>query len=121
MGNWGSQESSNCVNPKDMRFTHEDINSKFTDGVTKLEDTVADIRAGSLDPKNLGPLDVHRGQNGEIWCENNRRLWVLRRAGVRSIEVKYKNNDFRSRSLGDQTREKLRDANFLPRIRGSAA
>nr|ADE77280.1 unknown [Picea sitchensis] len=121
MGNWGSQESSNCVNPKDMRFTQEDISSKFSNGGDRLEETVANIRAGRLDPKRLGPLEVHRGQNGEIWCENNRRLWVLRMSGIRSIEVKYKNNDFKSRSLGDQTREKLRDANFLPEIRGSAA
>lgn len=120
-GSSSSSGNSSSVNPKDLRFTQKDINgffSKSHSGVS-VSDVVADIKAGNLDPSSLGPLDVHRGSDGEIWCENNRRLWAFRQAEVPSVDVKYKNNDSRSRCLDDKTKDKLRDPNYLPKIRGS--
>jgi len=113
---------SSSVDTKSLRFTQDSIKGSFSKGNlsgVKLQDAVADIKAGKLDPSSNGPLNVHKGQKGELWCENNRSLFVAREAGVPSVEVKVKSSDFKSRTLGDTTREKLGDPNFFPRVRGS--
>jgi len=113
---------TSSVDTNSLRFTQESIKSSFSKGNmsgVKLQDAVADIRAGKLDPASNGPLNVHKGQKGELWCENNRSLFVAKQAGVPSVEVKIKSSDFKSRSLGETTKEKLGDPNFFPKVRGS--
>lgn len=110
------------VDPKSLRFTQDSVKSSFSKGNmsgVKLQDAVADIKAGKLDPSSNGPLHVHKGQKGELWCENNRSLFVARQAGVPSVEVQVKSSDFKSRTLGDTTKAKLSDPNFYPKVRGS--
>nr|ABK25113.1 unknown [Picea sitchensis] len=106
-------------NPKDLHFTQESIKDSFSkahSGV-KLQDTVADIKAGKLDPSSWGPLTAHEGEDGRLWCENNRRLWVTRQADLPVVNVKIKSNDFISRRLGEETKEKLSDSEYLPKVR----
>ena len=116
-----NSQKYDLVDPKELQFTQESIKDSFTkahSGV-KLQDTVSDIKAGRLDPSSLGPLAAHRGNDGGLWCENNRRLYVYREVGVPSVPVKIKSNDFISRRLGEETREKLSDPNFVPKVRSS--
>jgi len=115
-----SQVGHFSADPKSLHFTQESIKGSFSKGPmsgVKLHDAVAEVKAGSSRPASSG-LQVHRGQNGELWCENNRSLYVARQAGVPSVDVKVNSNDFKSRRLGDTTKDKLKDPNFLPTIRG---
>jgi len=116
-----SQVGHFSADPKSLHFTQESIKGSFRKGPmsgVKLHDAVAELKAGSSRPASSG-LQVHRGQNGELWCENNRSLYVARQAGVPSVNVKVNSNDFKSRRLGGTTKDKLRDPNFLPTIRGA--
>ena len=129
MGNLTSNESSlwgsnshgiSCsVDPKELCFTQEDINGSFSKRhrSVRVSDVVADIKAGKLYPSRLGPLDMHRGSSGEIWCENNQSLWAFWHADVPPVDMKYKNNDYKSRLLDDKTKNMLEDPNYLPKIR----
>jgi len=109
------------VDPDSLRFTQESISDSFTGdhcGV-KLEDTIKDIKTGKLDPKSLGTLEVHKGYNDQLFCENNRRLFVLREAEVPEVDVKVKNNDYLSRRYGKETKDTLSNPEFVPKVRDS--
>jgi len=111
--------SHDICDPRNLQFTQESIKDSFSkahNGV-KLEDTVSDIKGGRLDFSHMGHLEVHEGDDGRLWCENNRRLWVARQAGLPAVDVKIKSNDFKSRRLGEQKRENFSDPDFLPKVR----
>eukprot|EP01018_Ginkgo_biloba_P002498 Gb_02988 [translate_table: standard] len=103
------------VDPKNLRFTQLTIARHFSPphNEDELPVVVEKIKRG-FDLSKFEPLEVHR-DDGITWCEDNRRLYVLRKAGVRRIKVKVKHNTFLSRS---QDRDKLRDPDFLPKMRG---
>ncbi|KAH9313126.1 hypothetical protein KI387_028161, partial [Taxus chinensis] len=108
------------MNPEQLRFTQPNIAPYFRNPThpsvahPSVEETVTLIREGHLDPAVFGELTVHRDKEGVVWCEDNRRLYVLREAGIKSVKVKFNNNDFKSRI---QDKEKLNDPAFMPRIR----
>lgn len=87
-----SQVGHFSADPKSLHFTQESIKGSFSKGPmsgVKFHDAVAEVKAGSSRPASSG-LQVHRGQNGELWCENNRSLYVARQAGVPSVDGKFK-------------------------------
>ncbi|KAH9313128.1 hypothetical protein KI387_028163 [Taxus chinensis] len=109
-------EKRAVMNPKELRFTQPDIAPYFRNPtLPSVEDAVTLIRQGRLDPAVFGDLTVHRDRDGVVWCENNRSLYVLRKAGIKSVKVKLINNDFRSRC---QDKTQLNDPAFMPSIRG---
>eukprot|EP01018_Ginkgo_biloba_P002496 Gb_00537 [translate_table: standard] len=65
-----------------------------------------------VDPTNL------RDKDGIMRCENNQRLWVWRKAGVRSIKVKVKSNDFLPRRQNNEDIANMIDPNAFSNIRG---
>ncbi|GLJ08610.1 hypothetical protein SUGI_0092270 [Cryptomeria japonica] len=113
-------EKRAVVNPKNLRFTQLDIAPSFTDPEhPKVIEAISLILRHQLDPAVFGELTVHRDkQLGVVWCENNRRLYVLRKAGIPSVRVKFVNNDYMSRRIKDADKITLNDPDFMPRIRG---
>ncbi|KAH9313129.1 hypothetical protein KI387_028164, partial [Taxus chinensis] len=107
------------MNPKQLRFTQPNIAPNFKNPtLPSVEDAANLIRQRRLDPAVFGELTVHKDKEGVVWCEKNRSLYALRAAGVPSVKVKLKNNDFRSRC---QDKKKLNDPDFKPRIRGGTS
>ncbi|GLJ08602.1 hypothetical protein SUGI_0092140 [Cryptomeria japonica] len=113
-------EKRAVVNPKNLRFTQLDIAPSFTDPEhPKVKEAISLILRHQLDPAVFGELTVHRDkQLGVVWCESNRRLYVLRKAGVPSVRVKFVNNDYMSRRMKDADKITLNDPDFMPTIRG---
>ncbi|GLJ08625.1 hypothetical protein SUGI_0092520 [Cryptomeria japonica] len=107
------------VNPKNLRFTQLDIGPSFADPeCPKVKEAISLILRHQLDPAVFGDLTVHTDKEGVVWCENNRRLYVLRKAEVPSVRVKFVNNDYISRRIKEADKIKLNDPAFMPRIRG---
>eukprot|EP01018_Ginkgo_biloba_P002656 Gb_27209 [translate_table: standard] len=108
------------VDPSDLRFTQPTIASHFSPpyGEDPLPDVLAKMKRGLINTSVFEPLLVHTDKDGIMRCENNRRLWVLRKAGVPSIKVKIRRNDFLSRSQKDEDIARMNDPDFFPKIRG---
>ncbi|RUS20773.1 hypothetical protein BC937DRAFT_94421 [Endogone sp. FLAS-F59071] len=71
------------LDPSQVRYTQENIFDKFTNNIP-IKDTLHDILHGFLDADDLPPIRVWLHE-GEWYSLDNRRLWVLRRAGVECI------------------------------------
>ncbi|GLJ08598.1 hypothetical protein SUGI_0092100 [Cryptomeria japonica] len=114
-----STEKRTSMNPDALRFTQLSIKSTFKDAkYPTVKESVSLIKRGKLDPAVYGELTVHRDKQGDVWCENNRRLYVLRKAEVHSVRVKFISNDFKSRILKEKDKKKMNDPDFMPKIRG---
>ncbi|GLJ08627.1 hypothetical protein SUGI_0092560 [Cryptomeria japonica] len=113
-----SAEKRAVVNPKDLRFTQPDIKSTFKDATyPTVKDTASLMQTGKLSSDVFGDLAVHKDKKGVMWCDNNRRLFALREAGVESVSVKFDGN----RSPQQAVKSKLKDPAFMPNIRGEAS
>ncbi|GLJ08605.1 hypothetical protein SUGI_0092210 [Cryptomeria japonica] len=113
-----STEKHTSMNPKDLRFTQLDIGSTFTDRkYPSVTESVPLIQRGELDPAVYGELTVYRDEQGVVWCENNRRLYVLRMAGVPSVRVNFIKSGFTVNKLNED-KKKVNDPAFMPKIRG---
>jgi hypothetical protein len=70
------------VSPAQVRFAHARIKPVFSGCGRRLEDTLADLRAGTTRVEDLPPITVltHPGDGEEGWLFslNNRRLWVFK-------------------------------------------
>ena len=98
MSNPPRSAKDDAVDPRDLRFTQESISDCFSKGGhkgVKLQDTINDLKASKLNPASFG----------QLWCEHNLRLYVLRQVGVPLVAVKIKHNDLKSRCLGQKERE----------------
>ncbi|GLJ08603.1 hypothetical protein SUGI_0092170 [Cryptomeria japonica] len=112
-------EKRAVVNPKDLRFIQPNIKSTFKNAThPSVIEAVSLIRKGELNPAVFGELTVHRDEQGVVWCKNNRRLYVLRMAGVSSVRIKFINNGFMVNKLKEADKNKLKDPAFMPKIRG---
>ncbi|GLJ08618.1 hypothetical protein SUGI_0092420 [Cryptomeria japonica] len=110
-----SAEKRFLVNPKDLRFTQPDIKSTFKDAThPSVRDTASLIQRGQLSPHELGDLHVSIDEQGHMWCDNNRRLFAYKEAGVDSVPVVFEGTRRPQNSL----KSKLNDPDFMPRIRG---
>jgi hypothetical protein len=74
----------NCgtIDPAKVRFTQDSAGSHFKDGrpVADLANGLAD---GSVDPSSLSPIQIFRGEGGELFSLDNRRLFAGQYAGVK--------------------------------------
>ncbi|GLJ08599.1 hypothetical protein SUGI_0092110 [Cryptomeria japonica] len=114
-----SSEKLTSMNPKDLRFTQRSIKSTFSDDTyPSVRESVSLIQRGELDPAVYGELTVHRDEQGVVWCVNNRRLYVVRMAGVSSVRVKFNSNDYMARRIKEADKKMMNDPDFLPKIRG---
>lgn len=74
------------VDPEDLRWTHDSLQRLFTCGRSLAE--VADrLQQRTLLPSDLPTVSmVYHG--GKWYSRNNRRLWCLKTAGIRSVQVR---------------------------------
>ena len=80
------------VNPADLRWTHERIQSLFTCG-RSVEDVAMQLKQGALLPSDIPMLQVVRYQ-GKWYSRNNRRLWCFKEARVKAVMVVVSSVDF---------------------------
>jgi hypothetical protein len=76
------------VDPNDLRFTQDIISPAFKhpyQGVF-LEDVIAQIKRKDVTPSTFPKPEVIKHEN-TLWCLNNRRLYVFRKAKVDKIDV----------------------------------
>ncbi|GLJ09091.1 hypothetical protein SUGI_0101660 [Cryptomeria japonica] len=77
------------VSPKKLRFTQDSIKNTFKEPYEyqHIDDAVDQIGNKQLNPAVLMPLTVvhHKSM---LWSLDNRRLWVLRKAGVPTVKCK---------------------------------
>jgi len=76
-------EYTTRLDPSEIRFTHSKIRPIFSDG-RLVQDTLAEIEAGKLNPDNLRNITVIQ-QDGFFVSMNNRRLWVLKAAQAKGF------------------------------------
>ncbi|GLJ09101.1 hypothetical protein SUGI_0101800 [Cryptomeria japonica] len=78
------------VNPENLRFTQDSIENRLEKpyDYQRIHDAVDQIRSNQLNPGVFMPLTVV-DRMGRMWCLDNRRLWVLRKAGVPIMNVEW--------------------------------
>ncbi len=81
-------EETISVNPEDLRFTQDSIAVCFQSPYEdyRIDQTVDMIVSKKLSPNSFPMLNVVR-YKGNLWCLDNRRVWVFRKARVASITV----------------------------------
>ncbi|GLJ09107.1 hypothetical protein SUGI_0101970 [Cryptomeria japonica] len=122
-----SQPMAQCdACPNKLRFTQDSIKNTFKEPYEhqRIDDAVDQIGNNQLSPADLMPLRVVKHKS-VLWSLDNRRLWVLRKAGVPTVKVIWvlpnhnrRSVDFFS-SLSDPLLEReYSSANYFPRVRG---
>ena len=109
------------VDPSDVRFTQRSIANHFSDAYEafSLEEAQDRIERGWMRASDFPPIQVYRDENGTLWSQNNRRLWVFRKAAITRVEVKlFVNPFFRLPPSGAQ-REEMARPQYFPLLRGS--
>ncbi|GLJ09105.1 hypothetical protein SUGI_0101930 [Cryptomeria japonica] len=113
------------VCPENLRFTQDSIKNTFKKPYEyqRIDDAVDQIRNNQLSPAVLMPLTVVHHKS-VLWSLDNRRLWVLRKAGVPTVKLilvphsyNRRSNEFFS-SLNDPLVRRYSSANYFPRVRG---
>ncbi len=113
------------VSPTILRFTQLDIAANFQMPYqdTKIEEAVTMLLHRVKTPSDFGKLRVVI-HDGEFWSLENRRLWVLKKAGVEKVTV-YESKDhakhrrFKAILRNPPLMNTLRSESFFPRIRAS--
>ncbi|GLJ09104.1 hypothetical protein SUGI_0101920 [Cryptomeria japonica] len=114
------------VCPENLRFTQDSIKNKFKEPYEhqRIDVAVDQIGSEELNPEVLMPLTVVHHKN-VLWSLDNRRLWVLRKAGVPTVKVIWVPPNYNRRSeeffssLSDPLLErKYSSADYFPRVRG---
>ncbi|GLJ09099.1 hypothetical protein SUGI_0101780 [Cryptomeria japonica] len=124
-----SQPKAQCnVCPDNLRFTQDSIKNRFKKPYEyqSIDETVDQIGNNQLSPAVLMPLRVVQHKS-VLWSLDNRRLWVLRKAGVPTVKVIWvqknvnrRSEDFFS-SLSDPLLERqYSSADYFPHVRGSS-
>eukprot|EP01018_Ginkgo_biloba_P037764 Gb_35121 [translate_table: standard] len=87
------------VCPDNLRFTQDSIACKFRPPYdqVRIDDAAERIQKGVLSASQFRMMNVVR-HNGILWCFDNRRLWVFRKAGVKSVTVNIAASDYCERS-----------------------
>ena len=68
------------IDPREVRFSHDSINARFSDGRT-IEELVIALRAGLISAEDVTPIRLVR-RGGQLYTLDNRRLEAFRRAGM---------------------------------------
>lgn len=74
----------NCtVDPTTVKFSQRSVSARFKNGAT-IEDTVAGIRAGDIDPSDFPPIRLVE-RDGDLYTLDNRRLVTFQKAGLAEV------------------------------------
>jgi len=72
---------SGTIDPSRIRFSQNSINSNFQRGVGPVNDLIAGLRRGSINPSGIPPIRIV-AKDGKIFTLDNRRLFAFQEAGV---------------------------------------
>jgi hypothetical protein len=111
------------VHPSDLRFTQDNIRVTFQAPFdsTRIDDAVDMIISGEWTASTCACICVVE-VDGVLFSLDNRRLWVFRKAALRSITVKLKKAKFNHPRLqfmsNPGTLKTMKSESFFPRVRG---
>ncbi|GLJ09108.1 hypothetical protein SUGI_0101980 [Cryptomeria japonica] len=113
------------VCPENLRFTRDYIKKTFRKPYEyqRIDDAVDQIGNNELSPAVFTPLNVVQHKS-VLWCLDNRRLWVLRKAGVPTVKVIFvlpnynRSSEKFFASLNDPLVRQYSRANYFPSVRG---
>ncbi|GLJ14305.1 hypothetical protein SUGI_0230430 [Cryptomeria japonica] len=132
------------VNPQEVRFSQDSISRKFTQdysysinenrsfskGFTldeilnvipkpsSLRVVCQQMEEGLIKPCDFPSIEVYKDENGITWSNDNRRLWVFRKAGVTSVPAKLSSTPLFRAPPPPEKREKMARADYFPLVRG---
>lgn len=114
------------VKPEDLRFTQDSIAIKFRSPYDDLrvKDAVEQIQKGILTAEEFTTMNVEE-HKGILWCLDNRRLWIFRKAQVQQVTVDIVSVAYSERSHmfftnlnAELERQYSRSRFYHPRVRG---
>ncbi len=77
---------SGSINPSSVRFSQDSIRRGFSDGNGTIDDLIAGLRSGSVDPGDVPAIRILE-RDGQIFTLDNRRLHAFQEAGV---DIRYR-------------------------------
>ncbi|GLJ39166.1 hypothetical protein SUGI_0798200 [Cryptomeria japonica] len=108
------------VSPEQLRFTQDSIADHFkldSGRECRLEDALCDLGLGQLDASDFPLIAVASDEDGVLWSNDNRRLWLFRKARVSEIEVKYYDRPLFRAPPEPHLRELMARKDYFPRVR----
>nr|ADE75904.1 unknown [Picea sitchensis] len=72
-----------------------------------------------MKPSEFPAIAVYEDEDGIKWSNNNRRLWVLRKAGVSLVRVKYTLKWFSKVPHPGRQRQKMARPDYFPEVKSS--
>ncbi|GLJ14304.1 hypothetical protein SUGI_0230340 [Cryptomeria japonica] len=122
------------VNPQEVRFSQDSISRKFTqdyscsineNGRFSIISKPSSVRVvcqqmemGLIKPSDFPAIEVYKDENGITWSNDNRRLWVFRKAGVTSVPAKLSSTPLFRAPPPPEKREGMARADYFPLVRG---
>ena len=98
------------LNPQEIRYVQDSISSKFQCG-RRVADTMNQLLSGLLSIHSIPTIRVFQW-NGHWYSQDNRRLWAFKKAGLKSVPVRYVD-----KSSVDERKFTTRDAGQTIRMR----
>ncbi|KAL3691422.1 hypothetical protein R1sor_005073 [Riccia sorocarpa] len=112
------------VDPQTLLFTQDSIKNTFKEPreAEGIDDAVEAILSGQLKASDFPAMRVV-SYDGRLWCLDNRRLWVFKKARVPCVKIKITYNSsnprFRDLITGDPALVKrILKPGYWPRVRG---
>ncbi|GLJ14302.1 hypothetical protein SUGI_0230320 [Cryptomeria japonica] len=122
------------VNPQEVRFSQDSISRNFTQDYSysinengsfsiiskpsSLRVVCQQMEEGVIKPCDFPAIEVYKDENGITWSNDNRRLWVFRKAGVTSVPAKLFSTPLFRAPPPPEKREKMASADYFPLVRG---
>ncbi|GLJ50330.1 hypothetical protein SUGI_1072220 [Cryptomeria japonica] len=108
------------VRPNQLRFSQDSIADHFKLGNGKeflLKDALSDLRSNRLKASDFPLIEVAKDENGVLWSNDNRRLWLFRKAQISTVEVNLYSRPLFRAPPEPHLRERMGKDNYFPRVR----
>ncbi|GLJ14301.1 hypothetical protein SUGI_0230310 [Cryptomeria japonica] len=118
------------VNPQEVRFSQDSISRNFRkrytiDTIFYIISKQSSVRLvceqmekGHIKASDFPPVEVYKDEDGIIWSNDNRRLWVFGIAGLTSMPAKLSSTPLFRAPPPPEKREKMSRADYFPVVRG---
>ncbi|GLJ39165.1 hypothetical protein SUGI_0798190 [Cryptomeria japonica] len=108
------------VSPEQLRFTQDSIAECFNYPRGKkflLNDAFRDLQNGRLQASDFPQIAVTSDEDGMMWSNDNRRLYLFRKVGISKIKVKYYSRKLYRAPPERHLRELMGRKDYFPRVR----
>ncbi|GLJ14298.1 hypothetical protein SUGI_0230240 [Cryptomeria japonica] len=112
------------VNRQEVRFSQDSISRNFTKSYetipkpSSLTVVLQQMEKGLIKASDFPPIEVYKDENGIIWSNDNRKLWVFRKAGLTSVPAKLSSTPLFRAPPPPEKREKISCSEYFPVVRG---